>query len=1003
MERRFTNWPAYSSLLLLLAFLAALLVSHAAADGNVRVGVILDMASVAGTRFQTSIQMAMEDFYAAHPNSTTRIELHFRDSSSDAVIGSVSAAVDLIKNTQVQAIIGPQTSAASEFVAQLGNRTRVPVLSYSATSSSGSTTPYLVRTCAADSFQAAPIADVVDHFEWRQVILIHEDSSTFGAGIVTALDDALRGAGAGAGVAHRAAVPADASDDRLDAVLYRVKAMITRVYVVHVSPALALRLFRRAKDAGMMAEGYVWIATAGVGDDVLISPEDMDAMQGVISVRAYVQPTSRVDDFAGRFKARLLKQLRNDAGSDEIHDPTVSTLWAYDTAWAVAAAAEASKISGPGFESPQPQGSTATELDQLGVSSTGAKLLNAVLGTSFDGLAGKFRLVHGRLQAPAYEIVNFAGGGGGVTTVGYWTGKSGGISQEFDLKSGGEGGLKRVVWPGGGNSDIRIPGGWAVSPLGQELVIAVPVKHGFHQFVQVYNDTTTNQTMISGYCIDVFDAAIKALPYPVYYRYEPYYGIGSSDSYDQLVELVPQQKADAVVGDVAITVGRMAVVDFTLPFTESGWSMVVAMQSQTSTSMFFFMKPLTPGLWVVSLAAFIFTGFVIWVIEHRINPEFRGTPMQQFGTIFHYAFSTLVFAHRENVQSNLSKFLMVIWVFAVLILTSSYTASLTTMLTVQKLNPSVTDISDLLNNGDYVGYQEGSFVAEELVKMNFDPSKLRSYSTPDEYADALSKGSDNGGVTAVFDEVPYLKLFLSQYCDGYTMTGPIYKGTGLGFVFPNGSPMVQEVSRAIVGLTEGDDMGLIERKWFGAPGTCGDGVDTSSASLTLRNFSGLFLITGVASSLMLIIYLLMFAYSERHELRAAEPSSGSVSLKRLRAWMQHYDRKDMSAPQFKQQQSWGDSSSRNGSHGKQSERAEQEEVTPARDFPGASPLSNHSRMESAPSLERKLSSEFRTPFEQRMGDTAAASTDKRSSTPERRPSLKLPEKDEERKPAMLSP
>ncbi|GJM87082.1 hypothetical protein PR202_ga03000 [Eleusine coracana subsp. coracana] len=922
----------------------------------------------------------MEDFYAAHPNSTTRIELHFRDSFSDAVIGSVSAAVDLIKNAQVQAIIGPQTSAASEFVAQIGNRTRVPVLSYSATSSSGSTAPYLVRTCADDAFQAAPIADVVDHFEWRQVILIHEDSSTFGAGIVTA---------------HRAAVPADASDDRLDAVLYRVKAMITRVYVVHVSPALALRLFRRAMDAGMMAEGYVWIATAGVGDDVLMSPEDMDAMQGVISVRPYVQPTSRVDDFAGRFKARLLKQLRNDAGSDDIRDPTVSTLWAYDTAWAVAAAAEASRISGPGFESPQPQGST-TELDQLGVSSTGATLLNAVLRTSFDGLAGKFRLVDGRLQEPAYEILNFAGDGG-VTTVGYWTGKSGGISQEFDLKIKG---LKQVLWPGGGHSDIRIPRGWAVSPLGQELVIAVPVKHGFHQFVQVYNDTTTNQTMISGYCIDVFDAAIKALPYPVYYRYEPYYGIGNSDSYDQLVELVPEQKADGIVGDVAITVRRMAVVDFTLPFTESGWSMVVAVQSQTSTSMFFFLKPLTPGLWFVSLAAFIFTGFVIWVIEHRINPEFRGTPMQQFGTIFHYAFSTLVFAHRENVQSNLSKFLMVIWVFAVLILTSSYTASLTTMLTVQKLNPSVTDISDLLNNGDYVGFQEGSFVADELAKMNFDPSKLRSYSTPDEYADALSKGSDNGGVTAVFDEVPYLKLFLSQYCDGYTMTGPIYKGTGLGFVFPNGSPMVQEVSRAIVGLTEGDDMGLIERKWFGAPGTCGDGVDTSSASLTLRNFSGLFLITGVASSLMLIIYLIMFAYSERHELRAAEPSSGSVSLKRLRAWMQHYDRKDMSAPQFKQQQSWGDSSSRNGSHGKQRERAEQEEATPARDYPGASPLSDHSPMESASSLERKLSNEFRTPFEQRMGDTAA---DKRSSTPERRPSLKLPENDEERKPAMLSP
>jgi len=126
---------------------------------------------------------------------------------------------------------------------------------------------------------------------------------------------------------------------------------------------------------------------------------------------------------------------------------------------------------------------------------------------------------------------------------------------------------------------------------------------------------------------------------------------------------------------------------------------------------------------------------------------------------------------------------MVIWVFAVLILTSNYTASLTSMLTtVQKLRPAVRDVNNLLGNGDYVGYQEGPFVYGELLKMNFAPSKLRSNSTPAEYADALSRSSDDGGVASVFDEVPYLKVFVSQpqYCDGYVMSGPVYKGTGLG-------------------------------------------------------------------------------------------------------------------------------------------------------------------------------------------------------------------------------
>lgn len=360
--------------------------------------------------------------------------------------------------------------------------------------------------------------------------------------------------------------------------------------------------------------------------------------------------------------------------------------------------------------------------------------------------------------------------------------------------------------------------------------------------------------------------------------------------------------------------------------------------------------------------------------------------------------------------SNLSKFLMVIWVFAVLILTSSYTASLTSMLTVQKLNPAVTDVNDLLDNGDYVGYQEGSFVYDELLKMNFDPNKLRSYSTPAEYADALSKGSARGGVAAVFDELPYLKVFLAKYCDDYTMSGPVYKGTGQGFAFPAGSPMATEVSRAIVELTERDDIDLIERKWFGEPGSCGDGVDASNASLTLWNFSGLFLVTAVAATLVLLVYLVMFIYRERHQVRAAvEPGSRSVSLKRFRAWLQHYDRKDMTAPHFRQQQSWSDSPSTNGGSSHGGKKAEQEEATATRDFggPRASPLSDHSRMDSASSspLERKGSGEFRTPFEQRMGEAAAAPAERRSrpSTPERKPSLKFPQDAEERKKLPLSP
>ena len=52
---------------------------------SVAVGVILDLGTLVGKIARTSIQMALEDFYAAHKNYSTRLILHIRDSHSNNV------------------------------------------------------------------------------------------------------------------------------------------------------------------------------------------------------------------------------------------------------------------------------------------------------------------------------------------------------------------------------------------------------------------------------------------------------------------------------------------------------------------------------------------------------------------------------------------------------------------------------------------------------------------------------------------------------------------------------------------------------------------------------------------------------------------------------------------------------------------------------------------------------------------------------------------------------
>jgi ionotropic glutamate receptor len=106
------------------------------------------------------------------------------------------------------------------------------------------------------------------------------------------------------------------------------------------------------------------------------------------------------------------------------------------------------------------------------------------------------------------------------------------------------------------------------------------------------------------------------------------------------------------------------------------------------------------------------------------------------------------------------------------------------MLTAKRLRPFVKDLDQLQLSGDFVGYQNESFVRSFLTNHKFDESRLRSYTTKQEYAQALRLGSENGGVSAIVDEIPYLTSFLSDhnYKNDFRMLGCIYKTPGFGFV-----------------------------------------------------------------------------------------------------------------------------------------------------------------------------------------------------------------------------
>ncbi|XP_044462895.1 glutamate receptor 2.8-like [Mangifera indica] len=829
----------------------------------INVGVILNLDREFGMMSLSCINMALSDFYATNSHCKTRLILNTRHSKGD-VIGTAAAALDLIKNAEVQAIIGPENSMETNFVIELGNKSQVPIIHFSATSPSLTSlrSPYFFQARPNDSSQVGAITSIIQVFGWREAVPIYVDNE-FGEGIIPYLTDALEAISTR--VPYRSVISPVDSDDQIVEELYKLMTMQTRVFIVHMLPSLGSRLFTKAKEIGMMNEGYVWIITDGLTDLLSsLQPSVIESMQGVLGVRPYVPKTKALDSFRIRWRRKF--QQENPGLVDA--QLSIFGLLAYDATMALAMAVEKAGTTSFGFDNTHVL-ANATDLEAIGVSKNGPKLLESLSATRYRGLTGDYMFVDGQLQTLAFQIVNV--NGDGARGIGIWT-PGGGLMKKLNstsTNSTSKSQLGAIIWPGDSTS---LPKGWEIPTNGKKLRIGVPVKNHYSDFVTVTTDPSTKTTKVTGYCIDVFNAVMQALPYAIGHEFIPFAlpDGSSAGSYDDMIYQVKLGKFDAVVGDITIVANRSQYVDFTLPYTESGVSMIVPIIDDNNKSPWVFLKPLSWDLWVTTACFFLFIGFVIWVLEHRINEDFRGPPEHQVGTSFWFSFSTMVFAQREQVYSNMARFVLIVWCFVVLILTQSYTASLTSLLTVQRLQPTVSDVAELIKRGLNVGYPKGSFVLGIVKQLGFKDENLLVYNSIEECDALFQNGTANGSIAAAFEEVPYIKVLLGKYCSKYSMVDRTFKTAGFGFAFPLGSPLVPDVSRAILNVTEGEKMKKIEDAWF-KKYSCPDPSIVVSSRLGLNSFWGLFLIAGIASILTLIISMAIFLHEHREVLKESDP------------------------------------------------------------------------------------------------------------------------------------
>ncbi|KAD6795655.1 hypothetical protein E3N88_06551 [Mikania micrantha] len=849
---------------------------------TVNIGAIMNVNTIIGKVSRIAMKTAVDDINS-DPNilAGKRLSLSIHDANYSGFLSMVGALKYM--EADVVAVIGPQSSVMAHVLSNLANELQVPFLSFTALDPSLSPLqyPYFIQTAPNDLYQMSAIAEMISYFGYREVAAIYMDDDQFRNSIYTLGDKLFEKR---CKLSYKAALSPDVlvSSQDIHNELVKIRSMESRVIVVHTYQQTGLSVFETAKRLGMMKKGYVWIATCWLStvlDSIGISSKNASVMQGVLTLRPHIPDTNKKRDFVKRWKI-----LSN--GSIGLNP---YGLYAYDTVWMVARALdkffkEGGKIS---FSNDSRliglKGTRGLNLRALSIFDGGKQLRNNLLQTNMSGLTGPLwfnpdqSVIH-----PSFDIINMVGNQGWV--LGYWSNHSGLSVQPPETlyakpsnRSSNQL-LKSVVWPG--NTKMK-PRGWEFSNNGRPLRIGLPLRASFKETVTRVNGSHE----IHGFSIDVFLAAIKLIPYPVPYEFVMFGDGFKNPSYTELVNKVAYNVFDAAVGDIAIVTNRTKVVDFTQPYIESGLVVVVPIKKLDASTWAFF-RPFTPLMWVVTGVFFIIIGVVVWILEHRLNDDFRGPPRQQLVTILWFTFSTMFFSHRENMLSTLGRLVLFIWLFVVLIITSSYTASLTSILTVQQLSSTIRGIESLVSTNERIGFQVGSFAENYMIEeLNIPKSRLLPLGSPQEYAEKLGAGI----VAAIVDERPYIDLFLSNNCR-FQIVGQEFTKSGWGFAFPRDSPLAVDMSTAILTLSDTGELQKITDRWLKRK-TCTQ-QSSDSDQLQLESFSGLFLIFGVACVLALLVYFcMMLREFGKHHSEPEDPSSKSGS-RSLRMFLSFADEKE---------------------------------------------------------------------------------------------------------------
>lgn len=329
----------------------------------------------------------------------------------------------------------------------------------------------------------------------------------------------------------------------------------------------------------------------------------------------------------------------------------------------------------------------------------------------------------------------------------------------------------------------------------REVVVSV---HDLVPFVMNQDGQRT------GFTIDLWNEIAKRQQWTTKF-------VGVNTVSEQFAE-VAAKRADVAAGAISITAERMQKFDFSQPIMGAGLQILVPKQEPAEPGISNFLPLLfskTMLYWLLGgLALALVPAHITWLAERR-HPDSL-VSKSYFPGIFEsfiFAGETLTATQEEVPRHWFSRALTILWGFVAIVFVSFFTATLTTVLTVDSFASQIHGPTDLF--GKKVATVAGTTSAAYLKEAGVAATELPNI---DDCYTALR----DGDYQAVVFDSPVLGYYVAQDgADATQLAGNVFQSESYGLAMSKGSNLRQAIDESLLAIRQDGTYDQISEKYFG--------------------------------------------------------------------------------------------------------------------------------------------------------------------------------------------